>query len=104
MLLNPGQGNVSRLCHEPRVALAVLEEMLALALMGRGLSLSPTILFVSFVFWFWLLGGAGAFLAMPLTVFAALMLDTFLATRWLTNLIFVYPSSTATSESATPSP
>ncbi|GLV54630.1 FAD-dependent oxidoreductase [Dictyobacter sp. S3.2.2.5] len=27
--LNPGQGGVSRLCHEPRVALAVLEEMLA---------------------------------------------------------------------------
>ena len=29
MLLNPGQGNVSRLCHEPKVALAVLQEMLA---------------------------------------------------------------------------
>ncbi|MEZ4863779.1 MAG: FAD-dependent oxidoreductase [Caldilineaceae bacterium] len=29
MLFNPGQGNVSRLCHEPRVALAVLEELLA---------------------------------------------------------------------------
>lgn len=27
--LNPGAGNVSRLCHEPRVALAVLEQMLA---------------------------------------------------------------------------
>ena len=27
--LNPGMGNVSRLCHEPRVAVAVLEEMLA---------------------------------------------------------------------------
>jgi hypothetical protein len=27
--LNPGNGGVSRLCHEPRVALAVLEEMLA---------------------------------------------------------------------------
>lgn len=27
--LNPGAGNVSRLCHEPRVALAVLEAMLA---------------------------------------------------------------------------
>lgn len=27
--LNPGQGNVSRLCHEPRVALAVMDEMLA---------------------------------------------------------------------------
>jgi hypothetical protein len=28
-LLNPGLGNVSKLCHEPRVALAVLLEMLA---------------------------------------------------------------------------
>jgi hypothetical protein len=28
-LLNPGNGNVSKLCHEPRVALAVLLEMLA---------------------------------------------------------------------------
>lgn len=28
-LLNPGQGNVSRLCHEPRVAVAVMTEMLA---------------------------------------------------------------------------
>ena len=27
--LNPGQGNVSPICHEPRVALAVIEEMLA---------------------------------------------------------------------------
>src|SRR5919108_4300433 len=27
--LNPGTGRVSRLCHEPRVALAVLEELLA---------------------------------------------------------------------------
>jgi hypothetical protein len=27
--LNPGQGNVSRICHEPRVALAVLQQMLA---------------------------------------------------------------------------
>lgn len=37
MLLNPGQGNVSRLCHEPRVALAVLNEMLAPYQSGRQL-------------------------------------------------------------------
>jgi hypothetical protein len=30
VLLNPGNGGVSRLCHEPRIALAVLEQMLAL--------------------------------------------------------------------------
>jgi hypothetical protein len=29
VLLNPGNGGVSRLCHEPRVALAVIEQMLA---------------------------------------------------------------------------
>src|SRR3712207_3050680 len=52
-------------------------------LMGRGLSLSPTVLFVGFIFWAWLLGGPGAFLAVPLTIFAVLMLETFPETRWL---------------------
>ncbi|MDO8539507.1 MAG: FAD-dependent oxidoreductase [Opitutaceae bacterium] len=33
--LNPGNGSVSRLCHEPRVALAVLEEMLAPFVAGQ---------------------------------------------------------------------
>jgi hypothetical protein len=37
--LNPGAGNVSRLCHEPRVALAVLEGMLAPYLSSRQLRL-----------------------------------------------------------------
>jgi hypothetical protein len=41
MLLNPGNGNVSRLCHEPRVALAVLEEMLAPFRSGRQLEVLP---------------------------------------------------------------
>jgi hypothetical protein len=35
--LNPGMGNVSRLCHEPRVAVAVLEEILAPYRAGRQL-------------------------------------------------------------------
>jgi hypothetical protein len=34
-LLNPGNGGVSKLCHEPRVALAVLEEMLAPYVAGQ---------------------------------------------------------------------
>lgn len=37
--LNPGDGSVSRLCHEPRVALAVLEEMLAPYLSSGKLTL-----------------------------------------------------------------
>lgn len=35
MYLNPGNGGVSKLCHEPRVALAVLNEMLAPFVAGR---------------------------------------------------------------------
>jgi hypothetical protein len=39
--LNPGAGTVSRLCHEPRVALAVLEAMLAPYRANRQLELWP---------------------------------------------------------------
>jgi AI-2 transport protein TqsA len=59
------------------------ENALSPMLMGRGLSLSPTILFLGFIFWAWLLGGPGAFLAAPLTIFVVLMLETFPETRWL---------------------
>jgi AI-2 transport protein TqsA len=56
-------------------------------LMGRGLSISPTVLFLGFIFWAWLLGGPGAFLAAPLTIFLILMLGTFPETQWLANVM-----------------
>jgi predicted PurR-regulated permease PerM len=58
-------------------------------LMGRGLSISPTILFIGFILWAWLLGGPGAFLAAPLTIFLILMLETFPETRWLASVMGV---------------
>jgi predicted PurR-regulated permease PerM len=63
------------------------ENALSPMLMGRGLSLSPTILFIGFILWAWLLGGPGAFLAAPLTIFLVLMLDTFPETRWLASVM-----------------
>src|SRR5215210_4665879 len=65
------------------------ENALSPMLMGRGLSLSPTILFLGFIFWAWLLGGPGAFLAAPLTIFVVLMLETFPETRWLAGVMGV---------------
>ena len=56
-------------------------------MMSRGLSISPTVVFLSFVFWAWLLGGPGAFLVLPMTLFVAVMLDTFPETRWLANVV-----------------
>jgi AI-2 transport protein TqsA len=63
------------------------ENLVSPMLMGRGLSLSPTFLFIGFLFWAFVLGGAGAFLAAPLTIFVVLMLGTFPETRWLASLM-----------------
>ena len=65
------------------------ENLLSPMLMGRGLSLSPTVLFIGFIFWAWLLGGPGAFLAAPLTIFVALIFQTFPETRWIASLMAV---------------
>jgi predicted PurR-regulated permease PerM len=75
------------------------ENALSPMLMGRGLSLSPTVLFIGFVFWAWLLGGPGAFLAAPLTIFLVLMLDTFPETRWIAAVMGAGPPD---SDSAAP--
>ncbi len=65
------------------------ENVLSPMLMSRGLSISPTLVFVSFIFSAWLLGGPGAFLAVPITLFVAVRLDSFPETRWLANLMGV---------------
>jgi AI-2 transport protein TqsA len=67
------------------------ENALSPMLMGRGLSISPTVLFIGFIFWAWLLGGPGAFLAAPLTIFLILMLDTFPETGWIASVMGASP-------------
>src|SRR5918994_2143502 len=69
------------------------ENLLSPMMMGRGLNLSPTVVFLSFIVWAWLLGGPGAFLALPITLFVAVMLDTFAETRWLANLMRTSPTT-----------
>src|SRR5215212_9552816 len=63
------------------------ENVLSPTLMCRGLNLSPTVVFLSFILWAWLLGGPGAFLAVPITLFVAVMFGTFPETRWLASLM-----------------
>ena len=72
------------------------ENVLSPMMMGRGLNISPTIVFLSFIFWAWLLGGPGAFLALPITLFLAVMFGTFPETRWLAGLIGVSGADTGT--------
>ena len=78
------------------------ENVLSPMMMGRGLNLSPTVVFLSFIIWAWLLGGPGAFLALPITLFVAVMLDTFPETRWLASIIGVSDAGTTAPDDAAP--
>ena len=56
-------------------------------LQGQGLGLSPMVVFLSLVFWGWLLGIVGILLAIPLTMTAKLAFEESSKYRWLAILL-----------------
>ena len=55
--------------------------------MGKGLGLSTLVVFVSLVFWGWVLGPVGMLLSVPLTITVKLALDSRPETQWLGHLL-----------------
>jgi predicted PurR-regulated permease PerM len=64
-----------------------IENVLEPGYTGRQLQLSPTVVFLSFFFWAWLLGPIGALLSMPITVMLLLVFQRDESTRWLADLM-----------------
>jgi len=58
--------------------------------MGEGLNLSPAVVFFSLIFWGWLFGMVGMFLAAPLTMTLKLAFRNYEKTKWLSVLLSNY--------------
>ena len=55
--------------------------------MGKELGLSPLVVFLSLVFWGWLLGPIGMLLSVPLTMTAKIACDSRVETKWIGVLL-----------------
>lgn len=65
----------------------IVENVLEPSYTGKKLKLSPSVVFVSFFVWGWLLGPVGALLSMPITVMLMLILNQHESTQWLSRII-----------------
>jgi predicted PurR-regulated permease PerM len=57
------------------------------SLAGRGLELSAAAVFISLLFWGYILGGIGVLIAVPLTLFVQLICELSEETRWVSVLL-----------------
>ena len=63
------------------------DQFLQPVVMGSELNLSPLVVFIAVIVWAWILGAAGALLAVPLTVGLVMVLEAFPSSRGFANLL-----------------
>ena len=65
----------------------VQDQFLQPLAMGSELNLNPLVIFIAVIVWAWILGPAGALLAVPLTVGLVMILEAFPSARGLASLL-----------------
>lgn len=79
---------------------ALTENVIFPSLAGKGLKLSPAIVFLSLLYWNYVLGATGMLLATPLTMVLKIILESFEETRWLARLMGPVGNEAESKESA----
>ena len=78
----------------------LLGSVLEPRLLGRTLGISPLIIFLSLVFWGWVLGPVGMLLSVPLTMIAQIILTSSGKTHWIAIMMGPEPVKKAGKESS----
>lgn len=66
---------------------ALSENLVFPSLAGKGLELSPSVIFLSLIYWGFVFGPAGALLSTPLTMVVRTILESFEETHWIAQLM-----------------